>query len=355
MRLIITGGCGFVGFNLAKFMVEYGHQVTVFDNLTRPGSETNVPRLKKLGIKFIHGDIRNSEDFLALPNDGHCLIECSAQPSVVSGYENPIFDFRTNVEGVINCLEFCRKSEAGMIFFSSNRVYPAEKINTLPHIETQTRWDWDPLFSGAPLPIGFDPIRGISAEFSMDGATKTIYGASKAAADFFCQEYTDAFGLPVIINRCGVISGQGQFGVVSQGWLAFWAISCFFERPVFYFGYKGKQVRDIIFIEDICDLVVIQLNRLEELSGRVWNVGGGRENSLSLVEATAIIEQIMEKNMIVALKNQKRKNDMIIYITDNNAISTDLNWHPSIPITQGVQKITNWIRDNKNMLISAGL
>ncbi len=344
-----------MGFNLAVFLSKRGHQITVLDNLVRRGSETNVAGLRKMGITFVHGDIRSPEDFLELPADADALIECSAQPSVVAGYDNPVYDFRTNVEGAVNCLEFCRRTGLGMIFLSTSRVYPADKINAVPRIERETRWDWDPDMPLEDLPEGFDPVHGIGPGFSMDGPSKTLYGASKAAADLLCREYADAFGFPLLINRCGVIAGKGQFGVVNQGWFTFWAISCLFERPLTYFGYKGKQVRDIIFIEDLCELLEIQINRLPELSGKVWNVGGGRESSASLVEATDLMERLLSKKMTISVSDEGRKADVIIYISDNTEITRDLNWQPRVTMEQGAEKIAAWVRDNKTMLESAGL
>jgi len=355
MKLIITGGCGFVGFNLATFLVDCGHQVTVFDNLARRGSETNVAALRRKDIGFIHGDIRNPEDFSGLSGKFDCLIECSAQPSVVSGYTNPVFDFNTNVTGVINCLEFCRRAETGLIFLSSSRVYPADKINALPVIETDTRWEWDPGGNAAQFSMGFDPHKGISAEFTLDGRYRTIYGASKASAEFFCREYADAFNLKIIVNRCGVIAGQGQFGVVDQGWLTFWAMSCYLNRPVSYYGHKGKQVRDILFIEDLCRLIEVQLKEINNYSGCAWNVGGGRTNSISLVEATSLMERLMNRKMAVRLQDNVRKGDVVIYITDNTKVSEELNWYPTVSLEKGVNGILKWIADSKDRLIGAGL
>jgi CDP-paratose 2-epimerase len=355
MRVMVTGGCGFVGFNLASSFLEIGHQVLVLDNLVRRGSETNVSRLRKLGIPFIHGDIRNTEDLDALPAGFDCLVECSAQPSVVSGYENPLYDLRTNLDGVIHCLELCRKRGMGMIFLSSSRIYSSNKLNGIPYVERESRWDWDPGNVHCQFPDGFDPINGINAQFSIDGAGKTVYGVSKAAADLLCQEYSDAFGIPVIVNRCGVIAGEGQFGVVNQGWLTFWALSCLLGRPVTYLGYKGKQVRDVLFIQDLCKLLEIQLDRLHELGGKVWNVGGGRSNSLSLLEATDLAQRLLNKKMVTKYSDTVRRGDVRIYYTDNSAVSDALSWSPSVSLDRGLERVIAWLHDNRDSLIDAGL
>jgi CDP-paratose 2-epimerase len=242
-----------------------------------------------------------------------------------------------------------------MIFLSSSRVYPASKINDLPNREFETRFDWWEDLSSTDQINGFDPEYGIAANFSVDGATKTIYGASKAAADCFCQEYADAFGLPVIINRCGVVAGAGQFGLVTQGWFTFWAISCLFERPLRYFGHKGKQVRDILFIDDLFDLIRIQLNRIDSLGGKVWNVGGGRANSISLMEAGALMEEIFGRPVKASVEEEVRRGDMLVYITDNRRAYEDLNWAPRISLEQGAQRIARWVTDNRSMLANSGL
>jgi CDP-paratose 2-epimerase len=222
-------------------------------------------------------------------------------------------------------------------------------------IENETRWDWDPRTPVKDLPLGFDTEHGISARFPIDGATKTIYGASKAAADCFCQEYADAFGMPILINRCGVIAGEGQFGVITQGWLTYWAISCALERPLTYFGHKGKQVRDILFIEDLCRLIEIQLGRIEEFSGSVWNIGGGRKSSLSLVEATALVEEMVGNKMKTKYSTEVRKGDVVIYLSDNREATADLNWTPSVTAEKGLERIVRWVTDNRERLEKAGL
>lgn len=344
-----------MGFHISRNLRLAGHEVTVFDNLARRGSELNISALADLDISFIHGDIRRLEDLDQTPRDFNCVIECSAQASVVSGYVNPVYDFATNTLGVIHCLELCRKQNAGMIFLSSSRVFPAEKINAIALEEKATRWDWKSTPPPEGFPRGFHPDRGIDAGFDLDGPTKTIYGASKAAADFFCQEYADAFGLPVVVNRCGVISGEGQFGHMGQGWLAHWAISCLLERPVTYLGFKGKQVRDILFIADLCDLIERQLDSLDRCAGKVWNVGGGRSNSISLMEATELFQRLMNRRMVTSVSEEIRKGDVIVYITDNSRVSADLGWAPAISLEQGAQKLAEWVSDRKSELVACGL
>ncbi|MBW1804207.1 MAG: NAD-dependent epimerase/dehydratase family protein, partial [Deltaproteobacteria bacterium] len=199
-QVLITGGAGFIGSHLAGYLVDRGYGVSVMDNLVRRGAELNIPEFRKKGIRFFHGDIRCTEDFDRIPQDVDLLIECSAQPSVVSGYGNPRFDINNNLNGTLECLEFCRRKNAGMVFFSTNRVYSADRLNSLPIRETDTRFDYDP--SNGTKIQGFDPYFGISADFCLNGGHKSIYGVSKAAADLLCQEWATAFDMPIVINRC---------------------------------------------------------------------------------------------------------------------------------------------------------
>ena len=221
MKILITGGCGFVGAHLGVHLRERGHSVVAMDNLVRRGSEMNLPRLRHHGIEFLHGDVRNPEDLANLPTDIDLVCEASAQPSVVAGYANPVFDLSNNAFGLINVLEFVRQRRCAMIYWSSNRVYSVDKLNAPPRRETPTRLVWDKekckeLAGHQPIP-GFDADHGFSEDFSVDGAHRSIYGLSKLMADLACQEYANAFGLRVVINRLGVICGEGQFGIFLAG------------------------------------------------------------------------------------------------------------------------------------------
>ena len=351
MRILITGGCGFVGAHLALHMRERGHHVVAMDNLVRRGSERNILRLKRHGAEFLHGDVRNREDFIALPKDINLICDCSAQPSVVTGYANPMFDITNNAFGVINILELARHRGCPLILWSTNRVYSADKVNALPRREDASRLRWDAeafhkQFSGREAP-GFDPEFGISEVFSVDGGQRSLYGLSKLMGDLACQEYAQAFGIKTVINRFGVLSGEGQFGQADQGWVVWWAIAHWFGLPLKYIGWGGKQVRDILFIEDACRLVEAEIEHLDRISGEVFNVGGGATNSLSLVEATAILRRKLGLELPIGVEDTPRKGDTAIYITDNRKVERVLGWKPRIGIEEGYDRILAWIKDNE--------
>ena len=351
MRVLVTGGCGFVGAHLALHMQGCGHRVIAMDNLVRRGSERNILRLKRRGAEFFHGDVRNQEDFVALPKDIDLICDCSAQPSTVSGYANPMFDITNNALGVINILELARKRGCPLIFWSTNRVYSADKVNAFPRREDASRLCWDAeafrkQFSERGA-LGFDPEFGISEAFSVDGGQRSPYGLSKLMADLACQEYAQAFGVKTVINRFGVLSGEGQFGQTDQGWVVWWAIAHWFGLPLTYIGWGGKQVRDILFIEDVCRLVEAEIEHLDRISGEVFNVGGGALNSLSLVEATKLLRSKLGRETPIGVEDAPRKADTAIYITDNRKVERVLGWKPRICIEEGYDRILGWIKENE--------
>jgi len=353
-NLLVTGGCGFVGYRLAVFLKDRGYSVVVMDNLVRRGSEMNLPRLRDHGIDFVHGDVRNMEDFAHLPKDIEVICDTSAQPSVVTGYCNPRFDVANNALGVINILEYAREHKCSVIFWSSNRVYSADKINSFPLREDSTRWHWDSEafhLQSANRPVaGFDPDFGFSEEFSIDGGQRSIYGLSKAMADLACQEYATAFGVRTVINRFGVIAGEGQFGKSDQGWVSWWALAFHFGWPLKYIGWGGKQVRDILFVDDVCRLVELELEHLDSIVGQVFNVGGGMARSLSLVEATALLREKYGREVPISVDSQPRKADQIIYVTDNRKVQRLLGWCPEILVDEGYERIIRWIKENEAAL-----
>ncbi|MCC7491072.1 MAG: NAD-dependent epimerase/dehydratase family protein [Fimbriimonadaceae bacterium] len=354
MKILITGGAGFVGANLAQWLAARGHRVFVMDNLVRRGSELNLPRLKEQGITFVHGDVRCAEDFVALPKDIEVVLECCAQPSAIDGYANPLFDINNNTIGLLNTLEFARRCGAGLVFWSTNKTYAGVHINKFPVVEQDSRWVWDKAAIAAEygdkLPAGFDPDHGFSAEFTVDGKDHSIYGLSKIMADLACQEWSDAFGVKTVINRFSCLAGEGQFGKSAQGWVAWWAIAFHFGLPLKYIGWAGKQVRDALFIEDICRLIETEIGMLDQLAGRVFNVGGGRDITLSLREATALMERRFGWSVPVVYEEDPRKADHCIYISDIRPLTAATGWTPQVTVEEGYDRIIRWVVDHEDEL-----
>jgi CDP-paratose 2-epimerase len=354
LHILVTGGCGFIGSHVALYLREKGHKVAVMDNLVRRGGEKNIAVLERQGISFFHGDVRNPEDLANLPSSIELICDTSAQPSVVTGYANPFFDINNNGLGAIHILEYSRARRLPLIFWSSNRVYGADRLNALPRRETPTRFEYDSdAWNRLPAehrPAGFHPVHGVSEEFSIDGGQRSIYGLSKLIADAACQEYAQAYDLPVVVNRFGVLSGAGQFGHADQGWVVWWAIAHWFQLPLTYLGWQGKQVRDVLFVEDMLGLLDIQISQIARFRGEVFNLGGGAANSISLNEATTSMQEISSRTAPMTQCDKARKGDVILYWTDNRKAAQQLSWTPKTDLRAGFTRIFDWIRENEKEL-----
>jgi CDP-paratose 2-epimerase len=345
VRVLVTGGAGFVGANLAVTLVErHGDwELVAFDNLVRRGSELNLPRLRESGVRFIHGDVRSRSDLMALePFDA--IVECSAEPSVFAGAGTDTdYVIGTNLTGAYHCLELARRDESAVVFLSTSRVYPVEALNALAYDEGETRFELEPdqPFEGASE-------RGISERFPLDGA-RTLYGATKLAAELLITEYAATFGLRTVVNRCGVIAGPWQMGKVDQGVFTHWMLSHFFRRDLTYLGYggRGKQVRDLISIDDVVDLVEHQLLHPDNWAGFVGNVGGGREISLSLLETTALCQELTGNEIPIKSDPQTRAGDVPIYLSDCDLLYGHTDWRPRRGPRQILEAIFFWIKDHE--------
>ena len=348
MIYLVTGGAGFVGSSLAiRLKDKYPKaKIICLDNLKRRGSELNLPRLRQNGIDFIHGDIRNKEDFSGIgPVDS--IIECSAEPSVLAGYDSSAgYVVNTNLFGTVNCLEFARQCKAGFIMLSTSRVYPFKTINALSFSETGTRFE----LSGDQSIPGCSR-EGVTENFPLTGV-RSLYGATKLASELLIQEYADMYGIDAVINRCGVITGPWQFGKVDQGVVVLWVARHFWRQELSYIGYggEGKQVRDILHVEDLFRLIDLQLNRLEELRGATFNVGGGREVSISLKELTHLSEEYTGNSISIKGIKENRPADIRIYITDNSHVTETTGWKPEITREEIIQEIAGWIKNNHDKL-----
>ena len=348
MKYLITGGAGFVGSSLAiRLKNNYPKsQVICLDNLKRRGSELNLPRLRKQGVDFIHGDIRNKEDFSGI-GEVDVIVECSAEPSVLAGYNSSAgYVVNTNLFGTVNCLEFARKSKAGFIMLSTSRVYPINPINSLNFSEAEARFE---LLDEQKLPGSSG--EGITEEFPLTGV-RSLYGATKLASELLILEYSEMYGIDAVINRCGVITGPWQFGKVDQGVVVLWVARHFWKQPLNYIGYggEGKQVRDILHIDDLFRLIDLQVNRLEDMSGSTFNVGGGKDVSVSLRELTQLSEKYTGNSIPIEGIKENRQGDIRIYITDNANVFKATGWKPAIGMESIIEEISEWIKENKNKL-----
>jgi CDP-paratose 2-epimerase len=325
MRILITGGAGFVGANLGVSLASRHPEweVVALDNLMRRGSELNLPRLRNAGVEFVHGDVREQDD-LAAAASFDAMVECSAEPSVLAGFADTSYSVQTNLLGAFNCLERAREESAFVVFLSTSRVYPVAPQLELALEEGETRYE---LAAEQPV-VGAGPL-GISEDFPLPGA-RTLYGATKLSAELLIEEYADAFGLGAVVNRCGVIAGPWQMGKVDQGVFSWWLLSHYFGRPLSYIGYggSGKQVRDLLHIDDLVDLVEEQLGDPEGWSGSVANVGGGRECSLSLLETTEICRRLTGNEVPITPVEETRQGDVPIYLSDCTKLFGLDEWRP---------------------------
>ena len=345
MRILITGGAGFVGGNLATYFAIRDHEIFCIDNLSRRGSEKNLEIFRNFkNIQFMHCDIRCPEDFLNINFNPDIVLECSAQTTAIDGYRNPVYDFTNNTQGAFNVLEYCRQKQAGLIFWSSNKAYSGHFCNSIPMKELKTRFEWD--LSIAKETRGWSKL-GFNEEGDVNGTNHTVYGATKNAADLICQEWSNAFDIPILVNRFSCLYGKNQFGKVGQGWIVWFAIAKKLKLPLYYYGYDGKQVRDCLHIDDVCSLIDNQIDKISTNSGNYYNVGGGIDNTMSVRELNNKLNLMMGINHDLETK-LPRAADQKIYISDITKVSNDFDWKPTINIEKGLTDILEWI--NKDTL-----
>ena len=346
-RVLVTGGAGFVGsaisFELKRRFPRA--DVVAFDNLRRRGSELNVPRLAAAGIRFVHGDVRQASDLEAVPAD--LLVECSAEPSAQAGYAgSPDYVVQTNLMGCYNCLNLASRAKADFVFLSTSRVYPAATLNGLCFRETSTRFEW---LDQQSIP-GASAL-GIAETLSTAGA-RSIYGMTKLAAELMIEEFGDAFGLRYVINRCGLIAGPWQMGKVDQGVVTLWLAAHYFGRPLRYIGFggEGKQLRDILHVGDLAELIGAQAGSMDRFNRLTLNVGGGLEFSRSLREMTMDCQELTGRSIEFGSEALERRADLRIYVTDNRKIESVCGWKPLRGPAVVLKDTLDWIAENQEQV-----
>lgn len=337
MRWLITGGAGFIGCNMAKKLIDEGHKVIVFDNLSRKGARLNLEWLRKEGkFSFINGDVR---DFSALKNifrqhgDVDVVLHLAAQVAVTTSVANPRVDFEMNALGTFNVLEAVRETGAAPILLnvSTNKVYG--KMEDIEIVRRNGRYQFRNL------------LHGISEERPVD--FHSPYGCSKGAADQYVKDYARIYRLRAVNFRQSCIYGYHQFGVEDQGWVAWFTIAAILGKPIVVYG-DGRQVRDVLFIDDLICCYLEAVEHIDRASGQVYNIGGGPDNQLSLLELVDLLEEYTGKKIIPEFGDW-RPGDQRVFISDIRKARKDLGWEPKVSVGEGTRKLYRWVKENKEL------
>jgi CDP-paratose 2-epimerase len=347
-RVLVTGGAGFVGTHLALALKreQPETEVIALDNLKRRGSELALSRLRAGGVRFQHGDVRSPEDLAAI-GAVDLLIECSAEPSVHAGYgESPSYLVQTNLNGLFHCLEHLRVHGGDLLFLSTSRVYPIAALRALPLQTVEARLALPEGAAG----LGWSQC-GIAEDFPLSGS-RSMYGATKLAAELLIEEYRALYGLRAIVNRCGVIAGPWQMGKVDQGFVVLWMARHQYGGALRYsgFGGQGHQVRDMLHVTDLTEALFRQIAQFDRLDGSVLNLGGGPACSVSLAELTQLCQRITGRALSIEAEPQTRPADIPYYVSDARAICAALAWQPRRDVAQVLEDIHRWLLDERHVL-----
>ena len=342
MRILISGACGFVGTTLARAFVASGagHQLCGFDNFIRPGSESNRAELRRLGVRLFHADLRAPSDLEPLPAVDW-VIDAAANPSVLAGVDGRTSSrqlLEHNLYGTVNLLEFCKQHRAGFILLSTSRVYSIAPLASLP-VEVVDGAFQPSTAPGTALPSGLTAA-GIAETFATR-APVSLYGATKLASEALALEYGESFGLPVFVNRCGVLAGAGQFGRADQGIFAYWLNSWLRQRPLKYIGFDGKghQVRDCLHPRDLLPLLDQQLAAPKVgIDDRLCNVSGGAGHTMSLRQLSAWCAERMG-NRPVAVDPTPRPFDLPWVVLDHAKARRLWHFRPRTSLAEILEEI----------------
>jgi len=329
MKILITGGCGFVGSNLAIYFKDnhIGTQINSLDNLSRKGTLLNFNRLKKKKIKNFKIDISNNKAVQNLPRYD-LIIDCCAEASVETSKKNVDIVFNTNLLGTFNILKKCKRDKSNLIFLSSSRVYSIRKLRELKKNKSL-----------------------INEKFDTSGP-KSIYGFCKYSSEHLIKEFSFMYKIKYIINRFGVISGPWQFGKQDQGFVSRWVWKHMNKKKIYYIGFdgKGSQIRDVIHVSDVCELITLQIKKINNIYNFTINIGGGKKNAISLRNLTKICQKITLNKVKMFSKKNTSEYDIPYYVTDNSKVQKMYKWKPKKTIFHIIQDIYEWMLSNKKIL-----
>ncbi len=332
---LITGGAGFIGSNYVARCLSRKEKVVIFDNLSRSGASLNLEWLSdqfgRESFELIRGDVRDEAAISEAVRGADRILHLAAQVAVTTSVTDPRSDFEINARGTFNTLEAARASGRNPVFIyaSTNKVYGG--MENVPVVEKTTRYDYEDLEFGA------------SEEQSLD--FHSPYGCSKGAGDQYVRDYSRIYQLPTVVFRQSCIYGTRQFGIEDQGWVAWFIIAALTGRPLTIYG-NGKQVRDLLFIDDLLDAYDLGFSQGNGIQGQVFNIGGGRQNAISVWnEFKPMLEKLVGREIRVKSKDW-RPGDQPVYISDIRKAVRQLGWQPKVNVADGVRRLVEWVRGN---------
>ncbi len=333
---LITGGVGFIGSNYVHRLLKRGETVTVYDNLSR--TKRNIEWLRKEfgenAFQLVIGDVRDAQLVTESAKDADVIVHLAGQVAVTTSVIDPRDDFESNALGTFNVLEAARTSGRNPIFIyaSTNKVYGGMEDVAL--FEEPTRWRYRDLVEGCPetQPLDFH----------------SPYGCSKGTGDQYVRDYARIYGLPTVVYRQSCIYGTRQFGIEDQGWVAWFIIAAVTDKPITIYG-DGKQVRDILFVDDLLDAYDLAVEKINVAKGQVYNLGGGPRNVMSIwTEFQPKLEKLLGKPLTVS-RGDWRPGDQRVFYADIRKAEKELGWKPRIDVEIGVRKLFDWVMENKHL------
>lgn len=333
----ITGGCGFIGSNLAASLLGDGERVVLIDNLSRPGVEQNLAWLAATypdRLRADNVDVRDADALRAALDGARAVFHLAAQTAVTTSLEQPVEDFEVNARGTVNLLEAVRASRRRIpvIFASTNKVYGNLADVAVIDMGTHRR----------PVDAAL-AAQGVSESRGLDFSTP--YGCSKGVADQYVLDYAHSYGLPTAVLRMSCIYGPRQFGTEDQGWVAHFLLSALSGHPIRIYG-DGTQVRDVLHVEDAVAAYRLLLANIELLKGRAFNLGGGPGNAVSLNQLLAEIGDMLGRSVRTE-GGAWRQGDQLYFVADTRALEAATGWRPRIGWRDGVRGLARWLAENR--------
>ena len=332
-RTLITGGAGFIGSNVAHRLLSSGERVLIFDKLSRPGVEKNLEWLTTEHGHLVDveiADVRDSHQLRLATREAGKVFHFAAQVAVTSSLDDPTADFEINARGTLNLLEALRacSTPPPVVFTSTNKVYGALSRH-------------DVLKRGARYAARDAQLEtnGISEQQSLDFCSP--YGCSKGAADQYVLDYAHTFHMPCVVFRMSCIYGPRQFGTEDQGWLAHFIIQTLARQAITIYG-DGLQVRDVLFVDDLVDALLLAHEHMDRISGEAFNMGGGPENTVSLLELLDVIRELNGGECTIRFEPW-RAADQRYYVSDTAKFRSATGWEPHVKVREGVRRLYEWL------------